>query len=125
MSLSIEEQRNKIREIKNIEIESKKSKINKKNFKVVDFFNISGIYFLKQGNKIVYVGESTCIMSRIVQHYKENVKQFDSFQILENKLSNKQRLNLEKRLIKKFRPKYNIVHNDNKKKSIKLVFTPF
>ena len=39
MSLSIEEQRNKIREIKNIEIESKKSKINKKNFKNLKYNN--------------------------------------------------------------------------------------
>ncbi len=121
MSLTIEEQRNKIREIKKKIIKDKKSKIEQKTFKVVDFFNISGVYFLKQGKRIVYVGESTCIMSRIMQHFKENVKQFDSFQIIEKRnFSDKQRLSLEKSLIEKFKPKYNIVHN--RKKKIKLVF---
>lgn len=112
MSLTIEEQRNKIREIKKQIVKDKKSKNIKKTFKVADFFNISGIYFLKQGKIIVYVGESTCIMSRIMQHFKENVKQFDSFQIIEKRnFSDKQRLSLEKSLIKKFKPQYNIVHN--------------
>lgn len=77
-------------------------------------FGLSGVYVLLKGNKIVYVGESSCIMTRLSQHYKEGIKDFDYF-FYEVYKTEKQRKNKEKQYIKRFRPKYNLVHNPNLK----------
>ena len=42
-----------------------------------------GIYFLINGDEIVYVGQSVDIYSRISQHSKDVLKTFDNFYILE------------------------------------------
>ena len=38
---------------------------------------ICGIYFLCEGNEVVYVGQSVDIVSRITTHYREKSKEFD------------------------------------------------
>jgi hypothetical protein len=72
-----------------------------------------GVYFLHRQGNIVYVGMSTVnCMERILRHYNEGVKDFDSFSVrrLES-LSDKQVVEHEVFLIKKHTPEYNIVHN--------------
>lgn len=85
-------------------------------------FDIVGIYFLRCAGNIVYVGESTCIMSRLVQHQKEGKKVFDSWTWKHFKGSSLQRKSHEKKLIKKLKPKYNEVHNKPSKRKSKSVF---
>jgi excinuclease UvrABC nuclease subunit len=72
-----------------------------------------GIYYLKFKHQIVYVGMSTTnCMNRINTHWNDNNKIFDAFEIKPTPdLSNKQILALEKRLIKKYKPMFNKVHN--------------
>jgi hypothetical protein len=62
-------------------------------------------------------------MSRLSTHYKEGVKQFDRYSFREFKGSEKQRKAHEKRLIKRFNPKYNITHRKTRK--IKIIYQPF
>lgn len=50
--------------------------------------NICGIYFLYKKNKLVYIGQSISILSRIYSHL--NKKSFDSFSYIECK---RERLN--------------------------------
>ena len=76
----------------------------------------SCIYFLKLSGKIVYVGETTCLIGRIAQHMKSK-KIFDSFSFEAFNGSDKERKHKEKLLIKKFQPKYNVVHAVVKEKS--------
>jgi hypothetical protein len=121
MGLSIEEQRNKIRkkesdEKKEIEDSKRKSKerIKNKSFQ----FGIAGTYFLFFKGKLVYIGESKCVMSRVSNHFKEKVKEFDDYNMKEFKGSDKQRKAYEKRLIKRFKPKYNIRHKVQRKPKI-------
>lgn len=88
-----------------------------KHFNIINknnFFGLSGVYFLIKDNKIVYVGESSCIFSRISQHYKEEIKNFDFFhyELYEGEINRKQK---ERKYIKKFRPIYNFTHNPNLK----------
>ena len=85
-------------------------------------FNIIGCYFLWYENNIVYIGESTCIMSRIVQHQKENKKLFDRWTFKKISGSDKQRLSHEKKLIQHYKPKYNIVHKVKSKRKSKSVY---
>lgn len=85
-------------------------------------FNMIGCYFLWYQNNIVYIGESTCIMSRLVQHQKEGKKVFDRWTFKQISGSDKQRLSHEKKLIKHYKPKYNIVHKTQIKRKSKSVF---
>jgi len=70
------------------------------------------IYFLKCRHEIVYIGETTSVMSRITQHIQDNVKIFDSFSFEVYKGSEKERKAEEARLIKKVKPFYNKIHNN-------------
>jgi hypothetical protein len=72
-----------------------------------NFFGISGVYFLYMGNKLVYVGESVCIITRLMQHQD---KKFDSFKYIFEP-DEQRRLKLERQYIKDHAPMYNIVHN--------------
>lgn len=75
--------------------------------KISSFFGISGVYFLYKGDKLVYIGESSCIITRLMQHQE---KEFDSFRyILER--DEVARLKLEKKYIQKHAPPYNVIHN--------------
>ena len=76
--------------------------------KISDFFGVSGIYFLLQGEKLVYVGETSCVITRIMQHQQD--KEFDGFRFL--RIDNvERRLELEAVYIRRYAPKYNIAHN--------------
>ncbi len=64
-----------------------------------------GVYFLCQGNKVVYVGQSKTPSTRIAAHQAD--KKFNRvFLIPTNDLDN-----VEQEYIRKLRPKYNIAHN--------------
>lgn len=129
---SIEEQREKIRNLNKLKqeeekkekeisfkkFEPKKLQYNNIRFDVFKFFNLVGIYFLYKNNKIVYIGESNCIISRVSQHFKDNTKNFDSFTFREHNGTAKARKQLEKKLIKQYKPKYNKTHNTPKRAKI-------
>ena len=88
--------------------------INKNKKRKIDFFGVSGVYYLMKDNKVVYIGESSCIFTRLSQHYKEGIKDFDFFYYdkIESEESRKRN---EKKQIKSFRPIYNSTHNPNLK----------
>jgi len=115
MGLTKEEQREKIKEENKVarayadSIRKKPIKNPKYGFNGKLSFNIVGIYFLRYCGNIVYVGESTCIMSRLVQHQKEGKKVFDSWTWKYFNGSDMQRKAHEKNLIKTLKPKYNDV----------------
>jgi len=72
---------------------------------------LSGIYFLTSKGKIVYVGESDCIIRRIGEH-KSSKKVFDNFKFISSKTffwldSEQHRLYAEHKCIRWFKPKYN------------------
>lgn len=70
------------------------------------------IYFLLSGDEIVYVGQSKHGISRIYKHVTDKTKSFTHYFYHSCPV---EYLNyLEKLYIKKFTPKYNLVHNDNK-----------
>lgn len=68
------------------------------------------IYFLYQGNKIVYIGQSTQLMYRIGTHRQYHKKIFDAFEVAYIEYDFEKRLKLEKKLIKIHKPKYNKGH---------------
>jgi excinuclease UvrABC nuclease subunit len=83
-------------------------------------FNKCGIYFLFRRGVLVYIGQSTNIYSRIIQHEKEGKKEFDSFcyQLCHINLLNSE----EEFLIKKYTPEYNLCHvsiNDRSKRQLR------
>lgn len=66
----------------------------------------SGVYILYKNNNIVYVGESANILSRIGEHIRENMKDFDEFEYFE--LNEEDRMDLEAFIIRVMKPKYNM-----------------
>lgn len=71
--------------------------------------NIKGIYFLYKNNDIVYIGQTKNLISRLAVHLADKNKDFDSYKFLE--LPHNMNLNkLERFLIKKFKPEYNILY---------------
>lgn len=83
-----------------------------------------GLYYLYKNNKIVYIGMSSSnVMDRILKHYNEKLKDFDSYTIiLKPNASDKELLLLEKNAIKKHLPNYNIVHKTQKQTDIDYEF---
>lgn len=67
----------------------------------------SGVYFLYDGDELVYIGESENIFYRIGTHIKEEVKDFDHWTFIETE-TYKERKQLESFLINIFKPKYNV-----------------
>lgn len=64
-----------------------------------------GVYFLISNDKIVYVGQSVNIPSRIEQHKKDPCKEFDRYHSIPCKVTE---LDLvESNYIRKFMPKFN------------------
>lgn len=63
-----------------------------------------GVYFLYDGDELVYIGQTDNLMRRIGEHIKEGVKRFDSFELYETP----DRIRLEARLIGLLKPKYNM-----------------
>lgn len=39
----------------------------------------TGIYYLLRGNRVVYIGQSTCIINRVSNHFVARKKRFDRF----------------------------------------------
>ena len=78
---------------------------------------LSGVYFLIDKGKIVYVGKSDCIVTRIGAHIRDEKKIFDDFKFFSSKTffwmdSPKHLEYAEAKCIRKFKPKYNkIGHN--------------
>lgn len=68
------------------------------------------IYFLKAKGNVVYIGETTSIMTRISQHLQENTKIFDSFTFEVFDGTTAERKFEESDLINRIKPFYNICH---------------
>lgn len=64
-----------------------------------------GVYFLLDKREVVYIGQSTSVLSRMVGH---NDKVFDDVRMIEVAEA-PTRLELERALISEFKPKYNIL----------------
>ena len=80
----------------------------KKDFNNLDDIVFIGIYFLFHKNEIVYVGQSTNCIGRIITHKFQNVKEFDAYRFIEISYNDMALLDiLEKKYIKKFNPIYN------------------
>lgn len=79
-------------------------------FSVEEAFHKSYIYFLYQGDKVVYIGQTESFMERIAKHFSEATKVFDRFSVEPFEGSYMERLHKEKLLIRKFKPQYNTQH---------------
>lgn len=66
----------------------------------------SGVYFLCDGDEVVYVGQSTFVICRIAEHMREGRKIFDSVFVLP--CEKDQLLKTEEHWIIVLRPKYNL-----------------
>ena len=69
------------------------------------FKPLCGIYFLFDGDEIVYIGQSVNILARVGVHFFDKNKQFNSFAYIEYPLGTLAELEAEYILI--FVPKYN------------------
>ncbi len=69
------------------------------------------IYFLECNEQVVYVGQTTSLMTRITQHIQENTIVFTTFKYIVFKGSDKERLLQGKKFIKQIKPIYNVTHN--------------
>lgn len=126
--ITLNQQREKIRQAKEVarvekiqKIESKIKSVSKSKFYCDKVF-VKGIYFLYMNGVVVYVGMSTeNVFERVVSHKKDPSKTFDSFTIKDcSGISDEDIALKEKMLIKQFRPKHNVIHNPNKKLPKKL-----
>lgn len=73
--------------------------------KAMTFDRIVGVYFLLRDDTIVYVGQSTSIMTRLANHKIEGVKEFNRVFVVECPAGDLDRL--ERMYINKFKPIYN------------------
>ncbi len=71
--------------------------------------NLDCVYFLMKGKRIVYIGQTTDLPSKIKFHRSDNVKNFDKIFYIIDK--DRYYLNsVERQYIQKFKPKYNITN---------------
>ena len=82
------------------------SQINFKKAKEIQPDLYQGCYLLFSNEKLVYVGVSNCIYSRLKQHTNENIKEWDTVKFFEEHDRDKQ-FEMENNFIKKYKPKYN------------------
>ncbi len=83
----------------------------------------SGIYIMKKGEKVIYVGKAKNLKNRVFSYFKrkntddkkteELVENIESIEYIITK-SETDALILENNLIKKYKPKYNIMLKDEK-----------
>lgn len=66
---------------------------------------ISGIYFLHLKNRIVFVGKSPDVKSRVTRHYREKERQFDRASYIP--VSVRELNRKEKEYIRKYKPSIN------------------
>ena len=86
--------------------------MNKINIPIQYFYNlVYCIYFLKMNDEIVYIGKTVNIFKRLSSHVQERKKIFNNIDILVCDKSEMDALEIE--LIKKHKPKYNIVNNSD------------
>jgi hypothetical protein len=93
-----------------------KSSLQSHKLDVSELFGMRGIYFLHKKDKgVVYVGMSECIITRVSQHYKQRIKDFDSitYEIYED-VTKDELAAVERRYIETLEPIYNEVHNPNR-----------
>lgn len=77
-----------------------------------------GIYFLYNNNEIVYVGKSNKnIISRVCDHLRAGVKEFDSYDVFRYDVSNVDLSKIEEGFIRKHKPFYNKTCNIIKKRN--------
>ena len=75
------------------------------------------VYALVDRNKIVYIGQTKNVLGRLSSHIK-SFKKFDSWAIVENlgvNATSRDAIIVEEKYIKRLTPKYNIVHNKERK----------
>ena len=65
----------------------------------------SGVYFLKQNDVLVYIGCSSNISTRIIEHVKMDKKEFNNYSFF--CVPEEEMKIIERYLINKFLPKYN------------------
>ena len=123
MGISVEEQRKRIRQQnREKQLEILNERLEKK-FNVSDYF-VKGIYFLYNKGKIVYIGKSdNNVFKRISDHYTDKDKIFDSFTFDRYDIDSNDLLHIEASLIKRYKPKYNIMHKV--KKRVKIYYCAF
>jgi predicted GIY-YIG superfamily endonuclease len=83
------------------------SRINFKKAKEIQPDLYQGCYLLFNNENLVYVGVSNCIYSRLREHTRENIKEWDTVKFFEEHDRNKA-LEMENNFIQKYKPKYNI-----------------
>lgn len=78
-----------------------------------DYFDSPCIYYLYCKEEIVYIGQTERLMPRIVDHFNSK-KLFTRFSFFScAHVSKQQRLAFELRLIKRHKPHYNMIGNDD------------
>ena len=82
------------------------SKIDMRKAKEIQPDLYQGCYLLFSNKKLVYVGVSNCIYSRLREHTRENIKEWDTVKFFEEHDRDKQ-FEMENNFIKKYKPKYN------------------
>ena len=82
------------------------SKIDMRKAKEIQPDLYQGCYLLFSNKKLVYVGVSNCIYSRLREHTRENIKEWDTVKFIEEHDRDKQ-FEMENNFIKKYKPKYN------------------
>ena len=95
------------------------SKIDMKKAKEIQPDLYQGCYLLFNNENLVYVGVSNCIYSRLREHTRENIKEWDTVKFIEEHDRDKAEA-MEKKFIQKYKPKYNkagIKKNFNKIKT--------
>jgi hypothetical protein len=66
---------------------------------------VSGVYFLFDGDELVYVGESRDVYFRVRHHYRDPEKPFTRWTFIE--LSAEERVVAERKLIRRYKPRLN------------------
>jgi len=68
-----------------------------------------GIYFLFNKGKLVYIGQSKCIVHRLGFHEADTdkIKNWDSYAFVKTNVARKKLLKIENKLIQHYKPKYN------------------
>jgi len=75
--------------------------------RATDFAPVSGVYFLIRSGEIRYIGMSSHVRRRIIQHQNDG-RVFDAYSII--KCEPGEAVRLEKHYIRKFDPAENIEH---------------
>jgi excinuclease ABC subunit C len=87
--------------------------------------DVSGVYFFKKGNKILYIGKATSLQDRVKSYFSSDIA-FSRSLLIENMVKEAssvdwietdsvlEALILESNLIKKHKPKYNTKEKDDK-----------